>query len=445
MKIFINQMFRSFNKWCFGAIAFLLFAGTFDAQAQGEGLFKAKCATCHQPHKDGTGPKLFQVREKWAAGGAKEGSLHKWVNNWQAAAASDPYAEQVSKVKPTAMNAFPDLSGDDIEAIFDYVDAQPESVTTTGDPGAVSTDSAQQEEGSFSWVWILMGIMFVVIILAVGGVRRQLKAAIDEKEGLPVKEDASYAEEFRSWAWKNKIYVGIGSLILVLVILVTGIQGLGNIGVVEAYQPSQPIDFPHSVHAGINGIDCKYCHNSASKSKTAGIPTVNVCMNCHKQVTGRDSKQEEKIKAIYKAAGWDGSQYTGKVDPIKWNKVHVLPDHVYFNHSQHVTVGGIDCKQCHGDMTKQKETARVVPVSELNKIEGNIKLTKPTLTMGWCIECHQEKGISEGPLDGKKDGYYDEIHKRLMNNDKSLYKKYLEDGKVTVKELGGWECAKCHY
>jgi len=125
--------------------------------------------------------------------------------------------------------------------------------------------------------------------------------------------------------------------------------------------------------------------------------------------------------------------------------VHVLPDHVYFNHSQHVEVGGIDCKQCHGDMTKMVGTAKVQPVSELNKIEGNIKLTKTTLTMGWCIECHAEKEISQGPLDSKKDGYYDEIHRRLMNNDKSLYGEYLKDGKVTVKELGGWECAKCHY
>lgn len=441
-------MFRSFNKWCFGAIAFLLFAGTFDAQAQGEGLFKSKCATCHQIHKDGTGPKLFGVREKWASGGAKEGSIIKWVNNWQAAVASDPYAETVSKMKPTAMNAFPDLSEEQIVSIFDWVDSQVEAPAGGGTPtdGAVSVvDSGAEEEADFSWIWVVMGVVFFTIILAVGGVRRQLKSAINERDGVTTKEDASYAEEFRSWAWKNKIYVGIGSLVLVLTLLVTGIQGLGNIGVVEAYQPSQPIEFPHSIHAGVNGIDCRYCHSSVTKSKTASLPTVNVCMNCHKQINGRDAAQQEKIKAVYEAAGWDGSQYTGKSKPIVWNKVHVLPDHVYFNHSQHVTVGGIDCKQCHGDMKTQKETARVVPVEELNKIEGNVVLTKPTLTMGWCIECHQEKGIADGPLNGKKDGYYDEIHKRLLNNDKTLYNKYLEDGKVSVKELGGWECAKCHY
>jgi hypothetical protein len=171
-------------------------------------------------------------------------------------------------------------------------------------------------------------------------------------------------------------------------------------------------------------------------------------MNCHKQITGSTPEQEEKIKAIYAAAGFDpagGGSYSGETSEIVWNKVHVLPDHVYFNHSQHVEVGGIDCKQCHGDMTKMDGTAKVQPISELNKVEGNIQLTKATLTMGWCIECHGETGVSMGPLDTKGDGYYDEIHRRLMNNDKSLYSSYLEDGKVTVKELGGWECAKCHY
>jgi hypothetical protein len=96
-------------------------------------------------------------------------------------------------------------------------------------------------------------------------------------------------------------------------------------------------------------------------------------------------------------------------------------------------------------MTKQVETQKVWPVEELNKIEGNIQLTKPTMTMGWCIECHAEKEISTGGIDTKNDGYYNEIHKRLLNNDKKLYEKYLEDGKVSVAELGGWECAKCHY
>ncbi len=446
MKISSSQMFRNLSKWCFGALTVLFLSSTFNLQAQGDALFKAKCATCHQIFKDGTGPKLFEVRQKWADGGAADESIYQWVNNWQTAAANDPYAQTVSTWSETAMTAFPDLSKEQIVEIFDWVDAQEEVVAVVEDASATGE---VEQESSMGWVWLILGVVFIVIILAVGGVRRQLKAAASENAGGDFNENMSYGEEFKQWAWTNRRWVGVGSLVVVIGVVVTLFLGLYTIGVVEDYHPSQPIEFPHSVHAGTNGIDCKYCHNSVTKSKTAGLPTVNVCMNCHKQVTGRTPEQQEKIKNIYAAAGWDPSsgagKYTGETKEIVWNKVHVLPDHVYFNHSQHVVVGGVDCKQCHGDMTKSKETARVQPISELNKVEGNIPLTKTTLTMGWCIECHKEKEISTGSLDSKKDGYYDEIHKRLMNNDKSLYGEYLEDGKVTVMELGGWECAKCHY
>jgi len=444
MKISSSQMFRNFNKWCLGAITVLFLGGTFNAQAQGGDLFNAKCATCHQVFKDGTGPKLFEVRDKWAAGGAAEGAIIQWVNNWQAAAASDSYAQSVTSYSETAMSTFPDLTEEQIISIFDWVDTQEEVIATAADvPGSPT----QEEESSMGWIYIVLGVVFLVIILAVGGVRRQLKAATSEVDGDEYDEGMSYSEEFKQWAWLNRRYVGIGALVTVIGVVVVLFLGLYTINIVEGYQPSQPIEFPHSVHAGTNGIDCKYCHNSADRSKTAGLPTVNVCMNCHKQITG-SGDQVAKIEKIYEAAGWNpegAGKYTGETNPIIWNKVHVLPDHVYFNHSQHVTVGGVDCKQCHGDMTTMTETAMVQPIEALNAVEGNIKLTKKTLTMGWCIECHQEAGISEGPLDTKKDGYYNEIHKRLMSGDKTLYGEYLEDGKVSVKELGGWECAKCHY
>lgn len=444
MKISSSQMFRNFNKWCLGAITLLFLTGTSNAYAQGEDLFKAKCATCHQPFKDGTGPKLFGVRTKWEEGGAKEGSIIQWVNNYEAAAAADPYAASVMAVKGTNMNKFPELTPEQITSIFDWVDSQEEVVPGEAVPGEES--ETDEEESSLGWVWIILGVVFVVIILAVGGVRRQLKAATTEADGGVFNDQMSYSDEIKQWAWLNRKSVAVGGLVAVISCVVILFLALYSIGIMENYQPSQPIAFPHDIHAGKNGIDCKYCHNSVDKSKTAGLPSVNVCMNCHKQITGA-GPQIAKIQAIYDAAGWDvaGQKYTNETKEIVWNKVHVLPDHVYFNHSQHVTVGGIDCKQCHGDMTKMNQTAKVQPVEELNKIEGNIPLTKRTLTMGWCIECHQEKEISMGSLDTKGDGYYNEIHRRLLNNDKSLYGKYLEDGKVTVKELGGWECAKCHY
>ena len=444
-------MFIYLRNWCFSALTLVFLAGTFTAQAQGDALFKAKCASCHQPHKNGTGPKLFQVRQKWTDGGAKEGSIYQWVNNWQNAAASDPYAQTVSTWAPSAMQAFPELKKEDVDAILDWVDSQPEpgAEGAAGATGAATADPlATEEESSMGWIWIILGIIFFTIVVAVGGVRRQLKFAAADDAGEPINESLTYSEEFKTWAWKYRLYVGLTSLVLVISAIVTLFLSGYSIGVVEEYQPSQPIAFPHAIHTGTNGIDCKYCHNSVTLSKSAGLPTVNVCMNCHKQINGRTPAQQEQIAKLYKSAGWDpagAGKYTGKSTPIIWNKVHVLPDHVYFNHSQHVVVGGIDCKQCHGDMTKMVETAKVQPVSELNKIEGNIPLTRPTMTMGWCIECHGAKEISTGSIDTRNDGYYNEIHKRLLNNDKTLYGSYLKDGKVTVNELGGWECAKCHY
>ncbi len=446
MKISSSQMFRNFNNWCLGAITFLFLAGTFNAYAQGEDLFKAKCATCHQVFKDGTGPKLYGVRQKWEDGGAKEGSIFQWVNDYEVAAANDPYAASVMASKPTNMNKFPELTQEQIASIFDWVDSQEEGGGSAAASATAATATGETEESSMGWVWIVLGVVFIVIVLAVGGVRRQLKAATAEAEGGEFDDTMSYTEELKSWAWTNRRFVAIGGLVVVISCVVVLFLCLYSINIMENYQPSQPIEFPHDIHAGTNGIDCKYCHNSVDKSRTAGLPTVNVCMNCHKQITGAGA-QVAKIEKIYEAAGWDpvALKFTNETKEIVWNKVHVLPDHVYFNHSQHVVVGGVDCKQCHGDMTKRKETAQVMSVEELNKVEGNIPLTKRTLTMGWCIECHQEKEVSLGSLDTKGDGYYNEIHRRLLNNDKSLYGKYLEDGKVTVKELGGWECAKCHY
>lgn len=449
MKISNIQQLKRLKRLFFLVLTLAISSFSNEFFAQGEGLFKAKCAVCHQPHKNGTGPKLFEARKRWEAAG--EGALIiEWVKNNAKLRASGKSAranEIFNEYKGSVMSAFTELKDADVISILDWVDAQPDPATaapTTTNGAPAPTGLEPEEESTLSWVWILLGIMFVVIIMAVGGVRRQLNIATSEQD---IQEKLTYGEEFAVWAWKNRLYVGITSLILVIAFVVGILQGLSRINVVENYQPSQPIAFPHSVHAGLNGIDCKYCHNSVEKSKSAGIPTVNVCMNCHKQISGEGKPYAAEIKKVYAAAGWDPKNgptgaYNNKTKPIVWNGVHVLPDHVYFNHSQHVVVGGVDCKQCHGDMTQMEEAVKVQPVSELNKIEGNIKLSKPTLTMGWCIECHGASGVSIG---NGKSGYYDEIHRRLKDNDKTLYRKYLKDGKVSVSELGGWECAKCHY
>ena len=445
-------MFSKKNKGLFALVLTLIMFVPFVSNAQdGEALFKTKCATCHQPHKDMTGPALYKIRDLWAEQGEPEEAIIQWVHNWKVAVEKYDYAKEVEKWSPAAMTTFPKLTADEINAIFDYVDAtpMPGAAKSAGGETAVASDDTGGGVGKddgLDPMWYVFGSLFLIIIFGLGGIKRKLKAQKSRAEEGE-KFDESKKMFTKKWAWKNKKYIGIGALIVIVGLITWAFMGMYTVGVVSGYHPSQPINFPHNVHAGINGIDCKYCHNSANKSRTAGLPTTNVCMNCHKMVHGSTPEQKAKISKIYESAGFSpegGGTYSGETQNIVWNKVHTLPDHVFFSHQQHVEVGGIDCKQCHGDMTKRKETAEVMPVEELNKIDGNIKLTNPTLTMGWCIECHDKKEVSTGPLEGKG-GYYEEIHQRLLNNDPELYSEYLKDGKVTVKELGGWECAKCHY
>jgi hypothetical protein len=224
-------------------------------------------------------------------------------------------------------------------------------------------------------------------------------------------------------------------LILVVWLVVEAWGALWVIGVyggpeVEHYRPEQPIAFDHSLHAGKDNlaIDCQYCHSGASKSRHAGIPSANVCMNCHKAVDSGTKTGTKEIAKIYAAVGWDPTtqSYTGKEEPIRWVKVHNLPDHAYFNHAQHVAVAGLECQDCHGPIDTEMTVAE----------------QWAPLTMGWCIDCHTEREVKMAG-----NGYYDEVMARLMETDKghSELKKYLQDGKITVRELGGLECAKCHY
>lgn len=449
-------MFSKKNKGLFALVLTLFMFVPFVSNAQdGEALFKTKCATCHQPHKDMTGPALFNIRDLWTEAGEPEEAIIQWVHNWKIAVEKYPYAKEVEKWSPSAMTTFPTLTAEEITSIFEYVDATPMPGANKsagggaeGGGGTANTPFSPiglSPDSGLNPMWYVFGSLFLVIIFALSGVKRKLQEDQREEEGKPRDENKKFIT--KKWAWKNKKYIGIGVLIVTVGLITWSFMAMYTVGIVSGYHPSQPIAFPHDVHAGINGIDCKYCHNSANKSRTSGLPTTNVCMNCHKMVNGATPQAQKEINKIYESAGFSpegGGTYSGETKNIVWNKVHTLPDYVFFSHRQHVEVGGVDCAQCHGDMTKRKETAQVMPVEELNKIEGNIKLKSPTLTMGWCIECHDQKSVSDGPLN-TKGGYYDEIHQRLLDNDPKLYKEYLKDGKVTVKELGGWECAKCHY
>ena len=175
------------------------------------------------------------------------------------------------------------------------------------------------------------------------------------------------------------------------------------------YSPAQPVKFSHAVHAGQNRTDCIYCHSFASFSKAAGIPPVNVCMNCHLMVrNGTRSGLFEISKII--------SSYDNHI-PIEWVKVHNLPDHVFFSHAQHVSAGKVDCAECHGNV---KEMNVIKQVSDLS--------------MGWCINCHRTKKI-----DFHDNQFY------LQYRDLAGKMKKGEADSVTISMVGGTECMKCHY
>lgn len=451
MKIansFISKTFKSL----FLASVVLTFGHNDHAIAQGgEKLFQQNCASCHKPNKDMTGPSLQGARQRWIDNSSEE-NFYLWIqNSGNVIASGDAYAKELFNKWKSPMTP-QNLTKEQIDEIFVYVEGYTDPVPAGPVADASATGSEEQETSTWFW-WVIGGLMLIVIF-TVGGIKGQLNNIAREQDGLQALPEQTLGQAFRSWAWKNRGFVGVTSFILMIILLVAGMWDLMGIGVYENYKPEQPIAYSHELHAGKLGIDCKYCHSSVTKSKHAGIPSVNVCMNCHRAVSEGSTTGTAEIQKIYDAAGFDPTTmtYSGVTKPIKWVKVHNLPDHVYFNHSQHVVVGGLDCQACHGNMRKET-VARVMTSADLNAVgtnddgleENAVKFTRPTLTMGWCVECHTKSNIDiAGAASSNPDSYYGVIHQRLLL-DKRTYQDYLEDDVVTVAELGGLECAKCHY
>jgi len=186
------------------------------------------------------------------------------------------------------------------------------------------------------------------------------------------------------------------ALLALLGAVLTGGAGawqLSRIGIHQGYSPAQPIAFPHKVHAGDNQIPCLYCHSAARTSRHAGIPAASVCMNCH-SILEKQTVEIEKLK-----------EAVDLQRPIRWVKVHNLPDFVYFNHSQHVQ-SGVACQNCHGAVEKMDRIEQVSP-----------------LTMGWCLRCHRE-------------------HAKMPIND---FERAALSLKQKQKPTAGLDCASCHY
>lgn len=406
-----------------------LFAQEGDSVA-GKSLYNANCVACHKLDKKMTGPALRKVESRLAEQeGLDREWLYKWIRNSAGLIKSgDAYANKIyNEYNGAAMSAFPTLSDKDIDDILAYTATEP----TVAPPVAAGAEVAvsSSTEGGISNKLILgaLGVLFALLAGALFLVNKTL-TNFAEAKGVVLEESSK-----RKPIWKA--FVQNQFLVLVTVIgflLASAYFVYGffmQVGVNQGYEPVQPIHYSHRIHAGDNGIDCKYCHSSARVSKNAGIPSLNVCMNCHKSVYevapetqaeglaeyGVDYNQE--IKKLYEAVGWDDAEqkYTGKTSPVKWIQIHKLPDFAYFNHSQHVVVGGVECQTCHG------------PVEEME-----IMYQHAPLTMGWCIECHRETDVKV-----KDNGYYTKIHEQL-------YKKYGKED-FTAAQMGGLECGKCHY
>ncbi|MEK6451609.1 MULTISPECIES: cytochrome c3 family protein [unclassified Myroides] len=420
---------NSFSKILFFCLALMLSFTTISfAQdaAKGKELFNSNCAACHKLDGNATGPALRGVVER------HDGDV-EWLHKWIKSSSSLIKSGDATAVKlfndwnKIVMNDFPGLSDGDVDDILAYTSEQ------KAEPKAAVAGAAAGQQGggnsdNVSNV-VVLGALVVVLMLLVTMlffVKKVLNKVV-EANGLTeeVRQTVPLCKAFV----KNQFLVIVSTIVFVLIGSWFAYGFMMQIGVDKGYEPVQPIHFSHKIHAGDNGIDCKYCHSSARSSKTSGIPSLNVCMNCHKNInefTGDEGVDYGKytpefysgeIQKLYDAVGWDASaqKYTGKEKPVKWVRIHNLPDFVYYNHSQHVNVAGLECQTCHG------------PVEEME-----IMRQHSPLTMGWCIDCHRKTDVKLADNE-----YYAKIHKELSE-------KYGVE-KLTVAQMGGLECGKCHY
>jgi mono/diheme cytochrome c family protein len=403
-------------------MALFLQSSAIEAQDAAK-LFKANCASCHKPTDQKLiGPGLKGVRSRWP----DEAKLISWIKNSTAfLATGDAYANKLFEQYGKSVMPAQNLSDAEIIALIDWTDKggdAPASTTTTDDKALSTAPTAETSSDTYAFILLGVGIILLVLVSVLGSVKGSLESLVNEKKGLIVepKPVRTPVENFKHWASGNKKLVAIISLLLVVWVAKQGWDGLLGIGVFQGYAPEQPIKFSHKLHAGDNQIACVYCHSGVEKSKHANIPSANVCMNCHMYIQEGPTYGKEEIGKIYAALDYNPETRTyGKNQkPIQWIRVHSLPDHAYFNHSQHVAVGKIECTECHGPIDSMEVVQQYSP-----------------LTMGWCIDCHRKTEV-----DYKDNKYYEELHKKFVNDPS-----YKKGDKFTIGSIGGLECSKCHY
>lgn len=438
--LYRNQLsnFLGINLIALMLFSVSLFSQTENADpAKGKQIFNQNCASCHSLDRKGTGPALRNVEARLEE---EEGLDREWIYAWIKNSAGviksgDAYGNKIfAEFNSTPMTAFPTLSNDDIDHILAYTAAEDKAPVVV-DSGAAAA-GGQATVGGVSNEVILgaLALVFGLLVVMLFMVNKTLRNIATANGVVLAQENAKKRTPIWKAFVKNQFLVLVSVVFLLLASAYFVYGYFMQVGVDQGYQPVQPIHFSHKIHAGDNKVDCVLCHSSARVSKTSGIPSLNVCMNCHKSIYEYKGNPEgpskedlenghtnefytKEIKKLYAAVGWDeeSQKYTGDTKPVEWVRVHNLPDFVYFNHSQHVSVAGVECQTCHG------------PVEEMEVVSQHAPLT-----MGWCINCHRDTNIK---VEGN--AYYDKIHKELS-------KKYGVE-KLTAAMQGGLECGKCHY
>jgi cytochrome c2 len=441
---------------------------------EGKTLFTANCAACHNKNmKDNlTGPALGGTEERWAA--YPRTDLYNWIRASQSMInAGHPRAVELwNQWKPTAMNNFPGLTDDQIESLLLYINDVYTKKPVTGTAGAGEGAGTAGGPGQSNNLWLFAGLALILAFLAFA-----LMRIVDNLANITrVQAGESPIQKTTAQTLTSKGFVAFLVFAVTLIFGYKTVDNATKMGRTQNYMPDQPVNFSHKIHSGVNKIDCQYCHDSARRSKHSSIPGTNTCMNCHsavkkgtisgtseitkifasigfdpitnKYIPDYENWTDKQIEDLYKKwiaqeyvadkgipsvddAGrimvdeqWDGivkalkNDSNGKIQgPIEWVRIHNLADHAYFNHAQHVAVGKIECQKCHGKVE-----------------EMEVLYQYSTLGMGWCINCHRETEVKFADNDYYKQ--YERYHKELKSGERT---------KVTVEDIGGLECQKCHY
>ena len=441
---------------------------------KGKTLWNANgCGSCHAKSMkdDATGPALGGVEERWA--GEPREHLYRWIQNngkLRASGDSKRAIEVYNAWNKSAMNLYPGLSGGDIEHLLSYIDGQ-YTGNIPGDGGGVGVVQVAAEKADNTWLFAVLGFALLLLSLILARVTSNMQYMVAAKEG-----------ERRERRTLMDILTSKGMIAFVVFALVvlggyTTVNHAIELGRQQEYQPEQPIKFSHVTHAGINQIECQYCHDGARRSKHSVIPAVNTCMNCHRAIKVGSNYGTAETAKIFAAIGYDPlkdeyienydeltneeikdkyrswmadeflkaneeadfddvdeavneqleaieesltNEYTGDTKiagPVEWVRIHNLPDHAYFNHAQHVTVGNLKCQNCHG------------PVEEMELV-----YQYSPLSMGWCINCHRQTEVQFNDNDYYK--AYERYHQEMQSGERTA---------VTVEEIGGLNCQRCHY